>query len=262
MASTKLIKNLFLRRVVFAAVVFFMLFSFGCGTIATDESGKPLVYSPEVSANESTLDFIPKLKKDRKGRIIPYKFTTNPYLKKRGAIEKSAVTLFIEAKRAYDLGNYQQSEDLLNKLLEENKSLSGPWVLLGDIALKKDNPAAAKEYFARGITVNKNNVNAYIRLAKAQRMRGDFMQAKNVYVAALKVWKDFPEAHLNLGVLYDLYLNDKVKAQKHIEAYQFLTDGKNQEVARWLSELQDRTGMAVELNVQQYKELIAKSVAP
>jgi hypothetical protein len=87
-------------------------------------------------------------------------------------------------------------------------------------------------------------------------MLGNFTQSKRIYADVLKIWKDFPEAHLNLGVLYDVYLNDNIKAQKHIEAYQFLTGGRNEEVAGWLLEIQGRTGVAIELNVQQDGKLI------
>ena len=252
MVYIKLMNYLLIKRLgTLAALILFSIIFAACGTIATDESGKPVVYTPEEAGDISTLDYIPQLKKDKKGKLIPYKASLNPYLKKKGAIEKTTIELFIQAKRAYDMDDYDSSEHFLNKLLDVNKNLSGPWVLLGDIALKRNKATLAKEQFSRAITVNENNVNAYIRLAKAERMLGNFAQAKNTYTAVLKVWKDFPEAHLNLGVLYDLYLNDNIKAQKHIEAYQFLTDGRNQDVAAWLLEIQSRTGMAIELNVQQ-----------
>ncbi|MGH1487062.1 MAG: tetratricopeptide repeat protein [Cellvibrionaceae bacterium] len=231
-----------------------------CGTTGVDTTAKPVAYVPDQTDSASTLEFIPKLKVNKKGQVIPYKATVNPYLKKRGVIGKPSIDAFIQAKRAYKTGEYSQAKTLLNGLLETNPKLSGPWVLLGDVALAEEDLESAKDNFSRAITVNKQNVNAYIRLAKVQRMLGEFTQAKGVYAAVLDIWKDFPEAHLNLGVLYDVYLNDNVKAQKHIEAYQFLTGGRNEEVAAWLLEIQGRTGMTTELNVQQ-PDVIGKPVS-
>ena len=59
----------------------------------------------------------------------------------------------------------------------------------------------------------------------------------------MSIWKDCPEAHLNLGILYDLYLNQPKKAQQHIEAYLFLTQYKNPTAVAWFNEIQGRTGI-------------------
>jgi tetratricopeptide (TPR) repeat protein len=91
--------------------------------------------------------------------------------------------------------------------------------------------------------VNKNNVNAYIALGQLQRKQGYFSDAQNTYLEALNVWKDFPEAHLNLAILYDLYVNEPEEAQKHYEAYDFLTGRKDEKVKKWLVEVKQRTGI-------------------
>ena len=71
----------------------------------------------------------------------------------------------------------------------------------------------------------------------------------STYAEALSVWEDFPEAHLNLAVLYDIYLNDPLQAQQHMEAYQFLTEEKDAKTAEWLQEIQSRTGIAPNLYI-------------
>lgn len=232
-------------------IVGFFLFSLSaCGTAPIDDS-KPVVYAPIAAEGISTLDYIPKLKIDKKNQLIPYQADANPYLKKRGSVRSDSVEAFIQAKRAFNADDLNLAQVILTELTNSNKRLSGPWVMLGDIAVKKNNLSEAEQHYSRAILINNDNVNAYLRLAKIKRMQGDFTKARNTYADALSLWKDFPEAHLNLGVLYDIYLNDDVKAQKHIEAYQFLTGGDNEEVAQWLLEIQGRTGMATELNVKK-----------
>lgn len=241
-----------LRYSLFAALLSLLV---ACGSAPIDD-GKPVLYQPAATVETSTLTYIPKLKVDSKGQVAPYKADVNPYLRRQGSVRGDSVEAFIQAKREFKANNLDQAQRILETLTANNERLSGPWVMLGDIALKK-NPLAkntldiAEQHYSKAILINKYNINAYLRLAKVKRMQGDFNKAKGTYADVLSLWKDFPEAHLNLGVLYDVYLNDDVKAQKHIEAYQFLTEGKNAEVAQWLLEIQQRTGMATELNVQK-----------
>ncbi|MGH1439048.1 MAG: tetratricopeptide repeat protein [Cellvibrionaceae bacterium] len=226
-----------------------------CGSAPIDDN-KPVVYEPSAAVETSTLIYIPKLKVDSKGQLVAYKAETNPYLRRQGSVRGDSVEAFIQAKRAFKANNLDQAQLILEELTASNKRLSGPWVMLGDVILQRneldeDTLNTAEQHYSKAILINKYNVNAYLRLAKVKRMQGDFSKAKSTYADVLALWKDFPEAHLNLGILYDIYLNDDVKAQKHIEAYQFLTEGENTEVAQWLLEIQGRTGMATELNVQK-----------
>lgn len=201
----------------------------------------------------STLEYIPQPKVDKEGQTIPYEASANPYLQQRGKVPKQSVLAFIAAKRAYKKQDYTKAESLLVPITETDTRLSGPWVLLGDIAQQQDDLDKAVNHYQRALQINRDNVNAYIRLAKVQREQGQFIQAQHTYTKALGVWKDFPEAHLNLAILYDIYLNHPLRAQKHMEAYQFLTGGSDERVAKWLTEIQKRTGVATSLNIEKQK---------
>lgn len=191
-----------------------------------------------------TTQYIPVQKYDEKtATYLPYEAKANPYLALKGRINKSAVTKYIDARRLFRAKKYAASEKVLNEILVLDKKLSGPLVMLGDIAVQKNELEKAVGYFEQAIAVNAKNINAYIKLAHTKRILGQFLPAQNVYADVLAIWPDFPEAHLNLGVLYDVYLNHPLRAQKHMEAYQFLTNGKNSEVANWIAEVQSRTGV-------------------
>lgn len=199
----------------------------------------------------STGEFIPTLEKDKEGLLIPYEPQVNPYEALRGRIKKESVAQFIQAQRAFKAENYGEAKSILESLVEHDTKLSGPWVMLGDIELKgeggKPNLVEAEAAYNTAIGITPENINAYLKLALVQRKLGKFLHAQNTYAAVLAVWKDFPEAHLNLAILYDLYLNHPIRAQKHMEAYQFLTDGENTQVSMWLENLQQRTGIAPSL---------------
>lgn len=219
-----------------------VLVVFGCATggsklkLVTDAEHRPDMVP--------TLQYVPVQEPNPEGGFLPYEAKENPYLAQRSRVEKESVVNFIEARRAYKAGQYAQAQKRLLALTTQDAGLSGPWVMLGDIAVDTAEYQQAVDYYVKAIEINKVNINAYLRLARAQRLLGYFLHAQNTYAKVLSIWPDFPEAHLNLAVLYDIYLNHPLRAQKHMEAYQFLTDGTNDEVAGWLSEIQQRTGIA------------------
>jgi len=93
------------------------------------------------------------------------------------------------------------------------------------------------------------------------RLQGKFIQSQNVYAKSLALWKDFPEAHLNLGILYDIYLNKPLAGQQHMEAFQFLSDSKKHEVTEWLSEIRTRTGVEYSIKAGAGAETPSLSIA-
>lgn len=219
-----------------------LLFLVGCATggdrlnLITDASQKPDLLS--------TVQYIPEQKIDPELGVMPYEAGENPYLSQRGRVRRESVLSFMEARRAYNAGNHAQAQTMLNELAEQDRSLSGPWVMLGDIHRNRGQYEQATQHYVSAIEINRLNVNAYLRLAKTQRLQGHFLHAQNTYAKVLSIWPDFPEAHLNLAILYDVYLNHPLRAQQHMEAYQYLTGANNKTVTEWLTEIQQRTGIA------------------
>lgn len=224
----------------------------GCAT-TSQHSKINLVDKTAEASLVSTAEYLPVPQADDTGASLPYEPVENPYVAQKGKIRKESIVKYIEAKRALKQKQYEPAAKLLQELTIEDKELSGPWIGLGDIATEQKNYDQAVAHYFKAIELNGKNVNAYMRLAQVQRMQGNFLHAQNTYAKALALWPDFPEAHLNLAVLYDVYLNHPLRAQKHMEAYQFLTGGENKNVAKWLVEIQQRTGVAPGLVVEKHK---------
>lgn len=213
-------------------------------------AGKPQKTRPDAKPQQSvTKNYLPVRQYDKEGQVVPFIAMINPYEEIKGRIDKQVVMDYIAARKAYKSKHFDETEALLKRIIANDKNLAGPWVMLGQIALEKGEVSTAMTDFEKAITVNKLNVNAYLPLAKLYRQQGDFIKAQNTYAAALAVWKDFPEAHLNLAILYDIYLNDSLQAQQHMEAYQFLTENKDPTVAQWLEEIRSRTGIEANLYI-------------
>jgi tetratricopeptide (TPR) repeat protein len=178
-----------------------------------------------------------------KGEKVPYVKEKNPYTSDTTPVPVEASAMFVAANAQFKQGNLDGAWSSFEKLAKKYPHLSGPWVRLGDIAQRNGKYAEAAGHYEKAIRLNKKNVNAYIALALAQRRQGQFNSAQNTLLAALQVWKDFPEAHLNLAILYDLYANRPEAAQKHYEAYYFLAGEKDESAHKWLVEVKHRTGI-------------------
>lgn len=186
---------------------------------------------------------LPRQTYNSTGEKVPYVPQPNPYTTATDAIPAEARSRFVVASGLLQEGKLKEARSQFKKLTEKYPTLSGPWIKLGAIAEKREKYDEAIRHYKKAISVNRNNVNAYIALGLLQRTQGYFSDAQHTYLDALNVWSDFPEAHLNLAILYDLYVNKPEEAQKHYEAYYFLTREKDEKVHKWLVEVKQRTGI-------------------
>jgi tetratricopeptide (TPR) repeat protein len=184
----------------------------------------------------ATEQYLPVQTYDEKNQLIPYQEKENPYLAQQAQVDKGSVLLFIEAKTAWRNKDANTAKQKLNVIIKNDKALSGPWMMLGDIALAEKDYPQAQAHYQQGLTVNPNNINGYTALANVQRLQGRVDHAHNTLAKALALWPDFPEAHYNLSILYDIYLNKASKAKQHLEAYILLTGG-NSASLKWLQQL-------------------------
>ncbi len=232
----------FVKKTV-AALSAKLIMTVGLISLAACSSQQKLPEAGQKVSLKGTEQYVPVQKYDEAGKAIEYVGQENPYLAITGRIDKGSVLLYIEAKKAKRKGNLKTAKNKLNVITKNDTSLSGPWVMLGDIAFDEGKFKTAESHYQKAILINPKNINAYVVLAKVQRVLGSFHVAQNTLALALELWPDFPEAHLNLGILYDMYLNQPKKSQMHLEAYLFLTQYKNQKAMSWFSEVKNRTGI-------------------
>ncbi|MBL4798469.1 MAG: tetratricopeptide repeat protein [Oleispira sp.] len=187
----------------------------------------------------ATEQYLPVQTYDEKNQLIPYQEKQNPYLAQKAQVDRGSVLLFIEAKTAWRNSDAKTAKQKLNVIIKNDKELSGPWMMLGDIALaEKDYPQAKKNY-QQGLIVNPKNINGYTALAQVQRLQGQYHHAQNTLAKALALWPDFPEAHYNLSILFDIYLNQTDKAKQHLDAY-ILLSGGDEESQQWRKQLNEQ----------------------
>jgi len=152
-----------------------------------------------------------------------------------------------EIKKAYkDVANlnrskkYTQAISLLNTIQAKYPQLSGP------------DYQKARIYFNQGkldealIAVEsslKNNPRNYYSLnlkGIILREQGKFDEAREIYLIAIEIYPPYPNSHLNLGVLADIYMRDLALALIQYREYLTLVDNKDETVTNWVIELDRR----------------------
>ena len=226
------------QSIQYVLIAFFFVGLLACSSTPENTIDKKPVVVPLVKSDS----YIPKQEYDlTTGKKIPYKPDANPYLRDKTVVTAEAKRAFSKADKAMKNKQYTAAEKQFAAMTEKYPQLSGPWVKLARLAEIEKSYSKALEHLSKATNVNANNVNAWLALGLLQRQQGMFTQAQNSYVSALKIWKDFPEAQLNLAIVYDLYLNQPENAQQHFEAYLFLTHYKDKKARKWLAEVKRRT---------------------
>lgn len=233
--------------------VFLLSGCVGLGTVS-DKSEPGAVVKEKAEAQVATQETrkhgspsdapLPQQPYDDKGNKVAYEPSPSPYdLASAKPVPPEAVAQFHKANALMANEQHRDARKAFEAITRDFPELSGPWLKLGELAEIGERMERAERSYRKALEINPNNVNAYLALALFQRRAGDFEAARDTYVSALQLWKDFPEAHRNLAILYDLYMNQPAMAQPHYEAYDFLTGGDDPQVADWLIEIRRRTGI-------------------
>ena len=145
-----------------------------------------------------------------------------------------------QADESLKAGKIDLAIEQLTALLKADPSVRQTYTRLGLSYLRKEDNKQAKQAFIHAIEQDKNDAIAYNHLAVIQRQEGLFQQALDNYKKAINADLDYANAYLNLGILYDIYLQEFSKAQAQYVIYQRLTDSINENVDKWLLDIRRR----------------------
>lgn len=165
----------------------------------------------------------------------------NPYLKHQGKAPAAASQAFSGITPLITAGRFSEAETALLKLNQDYPKLSGPLVNLGLIYWKQKNYSKAQNAFENAQRTNPLNPDAYVPYGVMLREQGQFSQAEAQYQKSLAIWPHNTEALRNLGILYDLYLNQPAKALQQFQLCESLSTDTDKELKGWIAELQRRT---------------------
>ncbi len=199
--------------------------------------------SPKKSDQAAAAEAVPVAQDAAASILPPGPVLPNPYLQSKPSVSRQAAQNFADATRAMGNKQWAQAESLLQKVIAENKQLSGAWLNLGFVYRAQNENKRAEDAFNQALIANHTNLDAYNALAILKREAGDFTAAESNYKKALSIWPWHPDSHKNLAILYDLYMGKSEQALAHYEAYQTLVGDSDKNIKSWIADLQRRLGI-------------------
>lgn len=155
-------------------------------------------------------------------------------------VSPDAQRVFDAARAALRAGRTAEAERGFRDLAARHPELGGAHANLGVIlraAGKHEESVAALE---QAVKASPKQSLFFNQLGVSYRHVGKFEQARAAYEQALSLDANYADAHLNLGVLLDLYLRDGALALAHYEQYLALAPGGDAAVGKWVAELKNR----------------------
>ncbi len=153
---------------------------------------------------------------------------------------KAGRSEYIVALAEMKSGNLMGALSIFKTLSAQYPLLSGPVVNQGIILRKQGKLKEAKKILQDALFKKYQNPYLLSELGAINRDLGNFKQAKQAYLSAIRIEGAYANAHYNLGVLADLYLHDPELALEEFKAYQALQEKPNKKVKGWIKELTRR----------------------
>jgi tetratricopeptide (TPR) repeat protein len=169
-------------------------------------------------------------------------------------ISASLQSDFNKALNLMKKGAYGEAIPVLEAILAENNQLPGAQINLAiaymnlepkdqDGKRREDNLKKAEQALSRAVEVNPDDAVAHHQLGLLYRKTGRFADARKEYERAISIDSTYAMAHLNLGILCDIYLQQLECAIDHFEKYRALVPEETEKVNLWLSDLRQRAGL-------------------
>jgi len=145
-----------------------------------------------------------------------------------------------QAIAALKSGDTEGALILLTRLSHEAPDKPRLFTNLGLAYFSLQQADLAEQAFQQAVRRDPKDAVAYNHLGILQRHNGRFQEALIQYQRAIEIDDSYAPAYLNLGILFDLYLQDLEKALQQYQKYQVLSSEDNPQVGGWIVDIERR----------------------
>lgn len=143
-------------------------------------------------------------------------------------------------------GKFQEAEIYWNELTSEFPDYPGPWLNLGLVYFQSQKYALAIENYIKAAQADSEFCSSYSAMGPAFREQGLFQDAEQAYLNAIYCDESDPDSHYNLGILYDLYMQNPVGAVREYKKADELLNGSDEVLQIWIADLTRRFNISEE----------------
>jgi Flp pilus assembly protein TadD len=165
-------------------------------------------------------------------------------------VDPRAQAAFDTARRALRAGRHDEAERQLKVLAQSNPELGGVHANLGLIYRQAGKLPEATAAFEKAVQVSPDQALFHNQLGIAYRQQGQFTKARDAYEKAIAIDATYASPVLNLGILNDLYLQDRKRALVLYDQYLGIAGG-DAAVTKWVADLKNRKDDHVALSLKE-----------
>ncbi|MGA8146450.1 MAG: tetratricopeptide repeat protein [Gallionellaceae bacterium] len=137
-------------------------------------------------------------------------------------------------------GKDREATALFANIAKLDPALASPHTNLGILFYREAKLDQAEAAFKDALRLDAKDYVAANYLGMIYRQQGRFSDSEAAYLQALRAKPDYGYAHLNLAILYDIYLDNLPRALDHYQEYQRISGDSDQQLAGWLADLRQR----------------------
>ena len=165
-------------------------------------------------------------------------------------VDPRAQAAFDTARRAIRAGRTDEAERQLKALAQSNPDLGGVHANLGLIYRQAGKLPEAVAALEKAVQASPKQAVFHNQLGIAYRQQGQFVKARDAYEKAIVLDTGYASPVLNLGILNDLYLQDRKRALVLYDQYLAMAGG-DAAVTKWVADLKNRKDDHVALHLKE-----------
>jgi Flp pilus assembly protein TadD len=165
-------------------------------------------------------------------------------------VDPRAQAAFDTAKHVLRAGRNDEAERQLKALAQSNPELGGVHANLGLLYRQAGKLPEAVAAMEEAVQASPRQAVFHNQLGITYRLQGQFDKARDAYEKAIALDAGYASPVLNLGILNDLYLQDRKRALALYDQYLALSGG-DAAVTKWVADLKNRKDDRVALSVKE-----------